>query len=809
MRQLLAILLLLGQACLPRGAFALSPPAAAADGKIGIIGDSMAAGTHSLDSCGRRDIVDCVEQRGGYQDHAWSYARGEHSWSIASRLGFGQGQVVDAADDGEEWKDAYDQAARVLSDPAVNTVMIGLGANDVCQKSGHDYAGDLEIVAAHIDRTLQLLTDRLPPGATIYWTAVPDVAALYEVLRARDHNLLFESCQATWDLDSGKVSDGAASEACDHYFDNDLCQLVDRQEEAKDRLVALFLDNLLEARGVDEGPCGKILASNSTDQDRLEARQFTVDLNRLMAEKARAFDGRNEVRVRYSEQVFRPTQPLRPEHVSRFDCYHPSRAGQVFLADQVWRGFGGNSTQAFDILSEDFAVQDYCRAEQANWNGCWVEHNDDDSPASGDVRIGDERLQVRGAGTGLERGVSLGAYTRAWLSFNWARDDLDRALDYVTVDVSGDGGLTWAEVDRFAGDADDLGLQRGDYYDIGAYGSADTRIRFRAAPGLGSADRVLFDNVQLIAWNDTPEIAWHEVPAPGSVQGGVGLVRGWACDAGKVSIAIDDGERIPIAHGGSRADTAGVCGDADNGYGMVLAWGLLGNGTHRMQTFVDEAQVANVEFEVLALGDGFVEGLQGEYELAGFPTENERVRVTWSEPDQNFLITGHASGGGFAEPGRGFTDPPGSGIFADAEARVGGAHHESPAQHSMQSGVGLIRGWACDAGQVTISIDGGAPIPVAYGTSRADTRGVCGDDDNGYGMVIAWGLLGTGVHRLRTFVDGVAIADVEFEVLAIGNGFVTGLDGSYTLDGFPGAGQSVDVRWSEPDQNFRIIGIHP
>ncbi|MBP6381320.1 MAG: hypothetical protein KA321_01440 [Pseudomonadales bacterium] len=809
MRNPVAILLLLVQACLLGAVPGLARVAAAADGKIGIIGDSMAAGTHSLDACGRRDIVDCVEQLGGFQDHAWSHARGAHSWSIASRLGFAQSQVVDAADDGEEWKDAADQAAMVLGDPQVDTVFIGLGANDICQKRGHDYSGDLEVVAAHIDRTLQMLTDGLAPGATIYWTAVPDVASLYGMLRTRDHNLLFESCQATWDLDSRKVSDGAASEACDHYFDNNLCQLADAQEQAKDRLVGLFLDQLLQAQGVDEGPCGKILSSDSTEQDRQEGRQFNVDLNRLMAEKARAFDGRNGVKVLYSEQVFRPTLPLGPEHISRFDCYHPSRAGQLFLADQMWRGFGRNSTQAFDVLAEDFQVQDYCRDGQRNWNGCWVEHNDDDNPATGDVRIGDGRLQVEGSGTGLERAISLGAYTRGWLSFNWARDDLDRTLDYVAVEVSGNGGLTWAEVDRFGGDADDLGLQRGDYYDIGEHVSPDTRVRLRAAAGLGAEDRVLFDNVQLIAWNDTPELAWHEAPAQGSVQSGVGLIRGWACDAGDVSIAIDDGERIPIAGGGSRADTAGVCGDADNGYGMVMAWGLLGNGSHRMQTFVDEAQVANVEFEVLAIGDGFVEGLQGEYELAGFPAAGDRVRVTWSEADQNFLVTGLDTGAGFADPAAGFSDPSPTGTFPAAEAQVGGAHHESPAQHSIQSGVGLIRGWACEARDVTISIDGGAPIRLPYGTSRADTRGVCGDDDNGYGMVFAWGLLGNGTHRLRTFVDGVAIADVEFAVQAIGNGFVEGLEGSYTLDAFPSAGQAVDVRWSQPDQNFRIIGIRP
>ena len=68
--------------------------------------------------------------------------------------------------------------------------------------------------------------------------------------------------------------------------------------------------------------------------------------------------------------------------------------------------------------------------------------------------------------------------------------------------MSADGGASWAEVERFAGDGNDFGLHRGDYYDISEYASPDTRIRLRASPGLGSGDRVLFDNVQLIAWND-------------------------------------------------------------------------------------------------------------------------------------------------------------------------------------------------------------------------------------------------------------------------------------------------------------------
>mgnify|MGYP001548809912 FL=1 len=643
------------------------------------------------------------------------------------------------------------------------------------------------------------------PWSVLKISGCPCSSARLSASRQKRPSKVFESCQATWDLDSNKIKDGAAASACDHYFDNDLCRLADSNEEAKDLLFGLFLESLLESLDVEEGPCGKLLNSDSTDQDRLEARQYTQDLNRLMAEKARAFSGRNGVRVIYSDTLFRSMERLQPEHVSRFDCFHPSRTGQVFLADQVWHGFNRNRAQAFTTVAEDFARQSYCPDGQPDSPDCWVEINDDDDPTSGKVRIGEERLRISNSDTGIERPLALGGFNRAWLSFNWARRDLENMGDYVTVDVSPDGGATWAEIDRFQGDGNDFGLHQGDYYDISDLASEETVLRFRTAPGFGSNDRLLVDNVGIVAWSDTPEIARLETPAEGSVQSGVGLIRGWACEAENVAISIDGGELIPIAQGTQRGDTSGVCGDDDNGYGMVLAWGLLGSGPHQLRTFVDGADLGAVEFEVATIGDGFVKGLEGEYELADFPASDESVRVTWSEADQNFLITGYDTGGGFGDVGLDFSDTPGNGNFPEAGASVGGARHESPAHRSIQSGVGLIRGWACEAESVAVSIDGGAMIPVAYGTSRGDTEAVCGDADNGYGMVFAWGLLGNGVHRMQTFVNGVEIADVEFEVVAIGDGFVRGLEGTYNLPGFPAAGESVDIRWSEPDQNFRMI----
>jgi hypothetical protein len=339
---------------------------------------------------------------------------------------------------------------------------------------------------------------------------------------------------------------------------------------------------------------------------------------------------------------------------------------------------------------------------------------------------------------------------------------------------------------------------------VGAEGTAQSVKGFYSREDGANAPRLTIDYTP--AGPVTGATA--ETPEEGSIQSGVGLIRGWACGADEVSVSIDGGTAFPIGYGTARADTASVCGDANNGYGMVIAWGLLGNGVHRMQTFVNGSEIGNAQFQVVAIGSGFETGLSGEYVLADFPGFGERVRITWSEADQNFIVTGVDTGAGFADVGNNFTSTSETGTFPEAETTVGGAHHESPGQHSIQSGVGLIRGWACDADAVAISIDGGIRIPIAYGTSRADTQGICGDANNGYGMVIAWGLLGNGVHHLHTFINDVEIADVEFEVVAIGSGFEVGLEGEYRLDNFPATGRSVQVRWSEADQNFRIFQVN-
>lgn len=138
--------------------------------------------------------------------------------------------------------------------------------------------------------------------------------------------------------------------------------------------------------------------------------------------------------------------------------------------------------------------------------------------------------------------------------------------------------------------------------------------------------------------SNPPFAASPETPAAGSIQSGVGVIRGWACDAKRVEVQFDDLPRIDVSYGTTRNDTQVICGDSNNGYGMVFAWGLLGIGPHTMTTFVDDREVARVDFDVAGLDSPFVKDIEGTYELEDFPAPGETAVVRWSEADQNFII---------------------------------------------------------------------------------------------------------------------------------------------------------------------------
>ena len=282
-----------------------------------------------------------------------------------------------------------------------------------------------------------------------------------------------------------------------------------------------------------------------------------------------------------------------------------------------------------------------------------------------------------------------------------------------------------------------------------------------------------------------------ENPAPGSVQSGVGLISGWLCNASRVEIDVDGRAILQAAYGTVRGDTQGVCGDTNNGFGLLLNWNLLGNGSHRVRILADGVEVASATFTVATLGLGdFPRNLSGAFLLADFPQSGRSTRIQWQEGTQNFAIT-NASG---TSPSGGSNSP--------------GTALENPAPGSFQSGVGLISGWVCNASRIEIDIDGRVTIQAAYGTVRGDTQNVCGDSNNGYGLLVNWNLLGDGTHSVRILADGVEVGRSTFTVTTLGLGdFPRGLNGAFFLQGFPQAGRTTRIQWQESGQNFVITNV--
>jgi hypothetical protein len=283
-----------------------------------------------------------------------------------------------------------------------------------------------------------------------------------------------------------------------------------------------------------------------------------------------------------------------------------------------------------------------------------------------------------------------------------------------------------------------------------------------------------------------------ENPQPDTFQSGIGLVSGWVCAAGAVTFQIDDGPMRDAAYGTSRTDTAGVCGDSDNGFGALFNWNLLGDGTHTIKAFADGVEFGSAVFDVATLGVPFLTGASGAYPLPNFPVDGETTLIEWQESSQNFVIVDTTVGtSGAASP-----------VAAPQATSLGLL--ENPGDGSSQSGIGVISGWVCTASQVTLSIDGGAPVLAAYGTSRQDTAGACGDANNGFGRLFNWNLLGDGTHTITAFADGQPFGQAEFFVTTLGGTFITGLDAEYKLLDFDG--RNVFVRWQEAQQNFVVVG---
>ncbi len=292
-----------------------------------------------------------------------------------------------------------------------------------------------------------------------------------------------------------------------------------------------------------------------------------------------------------------------------------------------------------------------------------------------------------------------------------------------------------------------------------------------------------------------------ENPSPNSFQSGISTLSGWVCDADEVVLEIN-GTPFSAAYGTDRADTAetaageDLCGDTDNGFGLLFNWNELGNGRHEVVALVDEVELSRTTVTVTTLCTAFLREASGTCEAADFPSTGENVTLVWQEAKQNFVLTDGSA-------------PP-TGNTAVESAITG--YLENPAPNSFQSGLGPLSGWVCEADEVTLEING-QTVEASYGTERADTaeteegEELCGDTDNGFGVVFNWSELDDGDYEVIARADGVAFDRATVRVTTLGTTFLEDVTGTCEATDFPETGETVTLTWQEAQQNFVITDV--
>ena len=150
-------------------------------------------------------------------------------------------------------------------------------------------------------------------------------------------------------------------------------------------------------------------------------------------------------------------------------------------------------------VRDEFSNSSYSNNDgSANWAGDWSEDDAAGGGASGgkvEIIDGQLRMYDRPSYTHptVQRTVDLTGYTTATLTFDYDTSVSVEGGDRVQIQVSDDGGSSWTTLETFDGEVSGSAS-----YDISAYISSDTTIRFRIDHYFGGADEYFYiDNLQI------------------------------------------------------------------------------------------------------------------------------------------------------------------------------------------------------------------------------------------------------------------------------------------------------------------------
>ena len=135
--------------------------------------------------------------------------------------------------------------------------------------------------------------------------------------------------------------------------------------------------------------------------------------------------------------------------------------------------------------------------------------------------------------------------------------------------------------------------------------------------------------------------AFLESPAPRATLSGIGFISGWKCNAGNITVTIDDGEHLPVAMHQDRADLLieKTCGETiRHGFIMQINWANVGDGEHVVVAYDGGVEFDRATFTVGSTGEEFLSGVRRRTVVDGFPAPGERALLEWNESTQHFEI---------------------------------------------------------------------------------------------------------------------------------------------------------------------------
>ena len=246
--------------------------------------------------------------------------------------------------------------------------------------------------------------------------------------------------------------------------------------------------------------------------------------------------------------------------------------------------------------------------------------------------------------------VSLGERA-PWSSSTPGRINTRSDIDYFEIPVPHAGVL----VVETTGSTDTRGTMWQDGEELATADSGGVRRNFRLSVPVeaGTAIIAVEGRTGTYTLETRLLVGYLENPGPASFQSGIGVLSGWVCTADAVEIEMETAQgavhRYEAGYGTERADTAvqpdgtPLCGDTDNGFGLLFNWNLLGDGDHTVVAYVDEVELGRATVTVTTVGTGaeaeFLRGAEGACVVADFPLPGETVTLAWQETKQNFVIT--------------------------------------------------------------------------------------------------------------------------------------------------------------------------